>query len=1006
LLNGKDIIDLIPSMKLPMSGISPDIQKQSLTGRTCQMDNIPLSVQIMSKQLYNNEEIVYKCTVSIYTNISGLVTVRSNDFQINSYNATFARLLFGYNESELLNKPITQLIPNFFELSTTSTAKPLNKPLYTNSTNKSQKLISNLPEKKQNDNGSFLESKLVSSTTPASTATTPKKIIISSMKPDKEEEDEADQDANTVLKCSNCQRQLRQRPTNNTTHQLSKKSKLNQDLLADFNLNNECGDYSPNRKCANYIETNSFSPKSAGGPSSSATPKSAIKKSLLAKAIKNNSNISRADSPLKDIKESTTTSPSPSPSPSESSTSILDVSNSSTTTSCKSLAMSLFSKLEVSEFEDEKDDDDEDDCDKITVEIENQEGGNREEDKREDDIVFEGKKLCSKCAIIENTNVDQSEVSLIAIDNEDQEHEEEEADDNDDDNNDIIAHDRLESLKRKATTDNLLAKEETHDEDEVEDEKLTQNTTNHNDSINKKFKNQITSTPAQSITLLNLNKHKLQSAASGIADSTGNPNTNDGIYFGNGRHSDGSLIKLIYQRKSIKLKTDKENENDKENEHSSIKANLNNNLICIWVSRDPYSDKPTMDCSTLDQSHLLSQSMNLFRSNNVKLNQTLSTVGPSSYLCEYEDLRTLGRGASGFVQLARRKKLDKFEVVTKYILKSRIYRENWIDDTRYGTIPLEISILCKLDHVNIVRVLEVFQDTDHVQMVMQKHGLGMDLFEFIDRQRRFVNERLTSYIFRQIVSAVAYLHVNDIVHRDIKDENIVINEKFQIKLIDFGSATHVVKGKKFATFCGTIDYCSPDVLLGNKYYGPELDCWTCGIALYTLVFSENPFFDAEETIECILKPPFRVSKDLMKLLFSILCPNPEQRATIIEIEANPWVTQPVDITLYKWEEVIRNTEFHANNAGDINLDEEYANLCKYDGTSVVKPLPRTKPLQTTTNHQENNDYPQELNNNPNDVIDMKKQNKISDHLDNDCVNMTTKKINQQTAINLLMSKSF
>ena len=145
-------------------------------------------------------------------------------------------------------------------------------------------------------------------------------------------------------------------------------------------------------------------------------------------------------------------------------------------------------------------------------------------------------------------------------------------------------------------------------------------------------------------------------------------------------------------------------------------------------------------------------------------------------------------------------------------------------------------------------------------MIMEKHGCGMDLFEFIDRQRRYIAEPLACYIFKQIISSVAYMHRNNLVHRDIKDENIVINESFHIKLIDFGSTAYMVKGKKFATFCGTLDYCSPDVLLGNKYFGPELDVWTCGIALYTLVFSENPFVDAEETIECILKPPFKVSK--------------------------------------------------------------------------------------------------------------------------------------------------
>lgn len=86
-----------------------------------------------------------------------------------------------------------------------------------------------------------------------------------------------------------------------------------------------------------------------------------------------------------------------------------------------------------------------------------------------------------------------------------------------------------------------------------------------------------------------------------------------------------------------------------------------------------------------------------------KLNQTVNDASP--YELEYEDKLCLGRGASGFVELAVRK-LDKFEVVTKYIIKSKIYKENWIDDKKYahGKIPLECSILCKLDHSNIIKV--------------------------------------------------------------------------------------------------------------------------------------------------------------------------------------------------------------------------------------------------------------------------------------------------------------
>ncbi|KAK7502922.1 hypothetical protein BaRGS_00005871 [Batillaria attramentaria] len=311
-------------------------------------------------------------------------------------------------------------------------------------------------------------------------------------------------------------------------------------------------------------------------------------------------------------------------------------------------------------------------------------------------------------------------------------------------------------------------------------------------------------------------------------------------------------------------------------------------------------------------------------------NEEIVAAGAGDYSREYTTLSSIGKGAFGFVRVGMRRS-DKKEVVVKFIRRRKVLRESWLMDPHLGMIPMEVFLLSRLQHPNIVKVEDVFQNKDYIQLVMERHGRGMDLFEFIDRNPR-LDEPLISYIFRQTVAGVSYLHSQNIVHRDIKDENIIIDENFRIKLIDFGAAAYMSEGKLFGTFCGTIEYCSPEVLMGNKYRGPELEMWSLGITLYTLVFGENPFFDVEETLEGVLKPPSQVSRALTFLITWLLHPDPLSRATISDVERNAWVNQPVNIDSYQWEKVLPNTEFHGNTACD-NRDDSpemnNSNACSY-----------------------------------------------------------------------------
>ncbi|XP_024129601.1 PAS domain-containing serine/threonine-protein kinase isoform X2 [Oryzias melastigma] len=273
---------------------------------------------------------------------------------------------------------------------------------------------------------------------------------------------------------------------------------------------------------------------------------------------------------------------------------------------------------------------------------------------------------------------------------------------------------------------------------------------------------------------------------------------------------------------------------------------------------------------------------------------------------EYQPVKAVGKGAFGFVWKAVRR-CDGQEVIVKFISKARIVSDCWVDDPMLGKVSQEIAILTRVQHHNIVKVVEVFENGSYFQMVMEKHGDGLDLFEFIDMQPR-LDEPLASYIFRQLVAAVFYLRTKNIIHRDIKDENIIIDKCFHIRLIDFGSAAILVPGKLFYNFCGTLEYCSPEVLQGHPYVGPELEMWSLGVLLFTLLFSENPFCDVGEILDAKLKLPFSVSTELHVVLRGLLHSNPKKRMTLDQLLLQRWISQPISLAEYSWAEVVPANE--------------------------------------------------------------------------------------------------
>ena len=187
-------------------------------------------------------------------------------------------------------------------------------------------------------------------------------------------------------------------------------------------------------------------------------------------------------------------------------------------------------------------------------------------------------------------------------------------------------------------------------------------------------------------------------------------------------------------------------------------------------------------------------------------------------ITDFVILEDMGQGAYGQVKLARYAETNGKKVVLKYVTKKRILVDTWTRDRRLGTVPLEIHVLDylrrdELRHPNIVEMIDFFEDDINYYIEMVPHGLpGMDLFDYIE-MRSTMDEAECRNIFLQVVDALHHLHTKAlVVHRDIKDENIVLDGEGKVKLIDFGSAAYIKNGP-FDVFVGTIGKPPPPIFL-------------------------------------------------------------------------------------------------------------------------------------------------------------------------------------------------
>lgn len=230
----------------------------------------------------------------------------------------------------------------------------------------------------------------------------------------------------------------------------------------------------------------------------------------------------------------------------------------------------------------------------------------------------------------------------------------------------------------------------------------------------------------------------------------------------------------------------------------------------------------------------------------------------------------------------------------KYAVK--IYdKEKLSDINRQRGVRREVVLLQKMNHPNIVKLIEAFETDSHVYLVMENvsgGSLHSYLKEMINKQ---LDEEEARRIFKQVLIALKYCHGKCIAHRDIKLENVLLDSEKNVKLIDFGFSTCIPNHKKIRMFCGTPSYMAPQIVSKVDYAGPPADIWASGVLLYALLNGCFPFRGAtdDDLYRRIKRGTYqiynqRVTQEYLDILQRCLDVNDDTRPSATDLLDDAW----------------------------------------------------------------------------------------------------------------------
>ncbi|KAM9613749.1 calcium/calmodulin-dependent protein kinase kinase 1 isoform 1-T4 [Morphnus guianensis] len=327
-------------------------------------------------------------------------------------------------------------------------------------------------------------------------------------------------------------------------------------------------------------------------------------------------------------------------------------------------------------------------------------------------------------------------------------------------------------------------------------------------------------------------------------------------------------------------------------------------------------------------------------SNRVSISDSEDCVQLNQYKLQSE----IGKGSYGVVKLAYNENDDKYYAM-KVLSKKKLLKQYGFPrrppprgskassgEQPKPMAPLdrvyqEIAILKKLDHVNIVKLIEVLDDPAEDNLYMVTLPLPNRPVMEVPSDQPFSEEQARLY-FRDIVLGIEYLHYQKIVHRDIKPSNLLLGDDGHVKIADFGVSNQFEgNDAQLSSTAGTPAFMAPEAIsdTGKSFSGKALDVWAMGITLYCFVYGKCPFID-----EYILglhnriknKPvefpeEAQISEELKELILRMLDKNPETRITVPEIKVHPWLTKGGEEPLPLEEEhctVVEVTEEEVKNS--------------------------------------------------------------------------------------------